>query len=143
MCLNKTTFALKYNKRRKEYIGVGYKVFEKGELANYNRIGQWSSATGYFSQVDDSKTLTRLIIDDNYHSDKTSAERLYHPGFHIFLNAEDAKKYNKYGTVYKVEYTGVVAFGTNLTNYSDSGDCVIALRMKILPLKSIKPKKKS
>jgi hypothetical protein len=55
----------------------------------------------------------------------------YLPGFHIFLDLEGALEYGE-KDIYEVEFTDVIAFGTNSTRRAGYKNCVVANRMKIL-----------
>ena len=69
--------------------------------------------------------------------------KLYPPGFHIFLNAIDAKNYG-IGALVQVHFKDVIAFGKQITGYNllcdkvYNTDCVISRYMKIVDVLSIK-----
>lgn len=59
-------------------------------------------------------------------------DRCYIPGFHIFLNKEDAQNYcQEKSVLVKVKFRGVLAFGKDQTNTIDK-PCIIASHMKIV-----------
>lgn len=134
MCLKSTKdgFALEYDSNVKDFVGYGYKILEE---VVYNKYKRWKEAKG--NKFDEN--LYALKAEVNTSDNKS----VYYPGFHIFINKEDARNYRhaEYGSkVVKVKYRGVVAFGTNEVDFINKniygnktyGPCVIARYMKLV-----------
>lgn len=124
MCMNSVKFALEYDKNARDYVGYGYKRLEDYEYKKYKK---WCVADGDWGDVRKDKTINLRNTKVNGNTKKLS----YIPGFHIFLNKEDADAYSEYGNTIKVKFRGVLAFGTNETRFG-SRDCVIATHMKLV-----------
>jgi hypothetical protein len=143
MCLHKITFSLNRNDEG-EYVGKGYKVIDivtrwdgkeldKPELVSQNR--DYFYAQNEWMQTNPAyQTQQEIWEEDNLK---------YYPGFHIFLNLDDARAHAKPsgGNVFEVEYQNVLAFGPNLVSVSFNedgavinkyGDCIVAQKLRIL-----------
>jgi hypothetical protein len=127
MCLKSVDVALEWDARDKDYVGYGYKNISKYEFtaAPFHielrpSSKRWKKATG----------KNRGMFD----TIKSSGKKRYVPGFHIFLNLEDAKNYSG-SLLVKVKYKGILAFGKNTNSVSSAGKpCVIAKDMKIVEI---------
>jgi hypothetical protein len=128
MCLHETQLVLTWDKNAKAYVGEGYKNLPKEKVG---RLGRWQEAIGNSSGYGKPEELRSRF-------QTTDTSKVYHPGFHIFLNEQDAREY-KYGKlsneIVKVKFKVVLAFGTNEVNYKSGvgmayGPCVIAQYMK-------------
>lgn len=141
MCLSTVALKLTYNKAQRAFIGVGYKNIESeyvkdgkilwSELPSCYGKG-WKDSFLYKGKQDGS--FARSKIDYTVSSDDDINVE-YAPGFHIFLNQEDAELYGaaKYGAVIKVEFKEVLAYGENYNGEQD-GPCVVARRMRVVEL---------
>lgn len=139
MCLKSVELSMRWNPKDRAYIGVGYKrmhCLDKTGRLNYsvmlNRYSRKFTEFNpkYMFQYDTIESLDRTQ---------------YHPGFHIFINKEDAVNY-KFGMtrdvhdVVKVEFKEILAYGYNkLSHYqekpnSNTNNCVIARYMRIVGL---------
>lgn len=139
MCLKNVDLNLTFN--GKEFVGKGYKSYHIEDIRNLGR-GKWIQAKGcgFASAFKTSRSRLKNIVN-------SSGLEKYFPGFHIFLEYEDALSYNAasknsaYNStrqLVKVKYKGVTGFGTNKAGYSGYKPCVIALFMKIEKVYSIK-----
>ena len=127
MCLNNVDFALEWDKGTRQYVGYGYKKILNRLLPKYKR---WQEATG-----DIDGCVTKPDLRKAISSSFSDGCKNYHPGFHIFLNKDDAvnygSSYNK--SVVKVKFYGVIAFGDNETyTQSKYGPCIITTHMKLV-----------
>lgn len=128
MCLANVDFAMKFWKEENCYFGTGYKIFE-GTVPPLN---EWLEADGCYYSFRDENHLKNHGLYKGYGEHDA---QLYPLGFHIFLKPEHAKNYS-YGSreVYKVDFTDVLAFGTNKTYGNQQYEkCVIAKWMWIHP----------
>lgn len=126
MCLNSVELNLFWNKNAREYIGTGYKKIRVGHLSRYGRVGRWIEATGEHNNPDAKLNKITLAANDG---------KQYHPGFHVFLKKNDAKKYCNvlYNyEVWEVQFKGVISFGENETDDYNYGPCVISRYMKLV-----------
>lgn len=121
MCLTTEKLRMCYWPKYDTYIGIGYKILSP----HYERFDVWQEAHG-----NNEYELKKTGIG----SDNDNDLNLYIAGFHIFLNPDDAKNYDRDGfdnfgyNVYKVDYTDVVGFGTQESNGKNK-PCVITRYM--------------
>ena len=116
MCLSTVNFSLTWDKRNKFYLGYGYKSVCQATL---NKLRTWQEATGWHTDcLNKAQTQSEDRVD-------------YIPGFHIFLNEPDARKYWSGGIIIRVKFREVLSFGTNETLCTEYGPCVIARYMKL------------
>jgi len=144
MCLSSVSLNLEYNAKEGCFIGYGYKklagnVVDKKRRVNNSLITRrnvgnvaklengWLESVGaksYDSETPDNESI--ILSEDN---------KLYYPGFHIFLKEEDAKNYPyTNGDVVLVKFSEVTSFGRNQTGSYQYGNCVVAKYMKIMGL---------
>jgi len=115
MCLREVNLKLNYDEKEKKYVGHGYKsmTIKKGDL------GKWKEARG------------EGVLKSSQEYSTISGE--YVPGFHIFLDLEDAKRYGN-GPYYQVKFREVLAFGDNEAGWigptKQYGDCVVSRYIK-------------
>ncbi len=107
-----------YDRRTKTYTGMGYKHVHKDRTCYNGKylLNRWMDAEG----------ITELEF--------TNTHKAYHPGFHIFLNKEDAMNYPSAsgGEIWEVKYRNVISFGSNKCHKTNTdGPCVIAAQMKL------------
>lgn len=122
MCLNKVSLNLKYDKKRKEFIGIGYKSICDEDRYSTN----WMTAKGVRSYSQNKNTRKDFSLIE-YADDGTE----YFPGFHIFLDIKNAISYYTDSSIYLVEYKNVVSYGLNETGNNNFGSCVIATQMRL------------
>ena len=145
MCLKTTELALHWDEEEQTYVGTGYKTYD-GLNHNWNginfKIGKWFNFNPKNWKYNNKLSYREFNKYERY-CEEGDDNKKYVPGFHIFLEAIDAKNYgNAY--VYEVMYKNVLGFGTNSVTGSIDGPCVIAADMKIvrkLNKRSIKQKK--
>lgn len=129
MCLRTIALNLKWEKKEKNYVGYGYKKLKKEFLVRRGYCkNQWRKATGSINRSDIEMSLECSL-------ENSSDYKRYHPGYHIFLNYEDAKKYGgRYneGRIYKVKFKGVISFGTNKAGFKLKAPCVVTTHVKLL-----------
>ena len=133
MCLNTVELALYWNETEQAYVGTGYKSYVQLSC-NWNyinfKIGKWFNFNPKNWKYNDKLSYHEINKYERYCEEGDDSKK-YVPGFHIFLKAIDAKNYgNAY--VYEVMYKNVLGFGTNHTNGTIAGQCVIAADMKIV-----------
>ena len=138
MCLQKVDLNLMWDARQQDYVGYGYKVMHDNEIPKYKK---WKMAGGNFHKVLTPSNRKERWMKNTIES-SIKGKKLYHPGFHIFLNKEDARCYNTTTTLVKVMFKGVLVFGTNFThtywnykrnkNVNNYAPCVVATHMKIV-----------
>ena len=145
MCMSTVSFATTY--RNGEYVGVGYKVIENYDLDDSpikNDKIQWKVIREHYHK-DWSNVWTKANTPAKLriHSDEDSTNKIkgaygeyfekkdYPRGFHIFLTQEDAQAYDTDGTVVKVEFKEILAFGNNLAGHYNR-PCVITNWMRIV-----------
>lgn len=113
MCLSTVDFALHWDDQVKDFVGYGWKYG-----ITVPKRGKWYLASGTRYSFREKLKDTFIISDD---------DKAYPPGFHIFLEKEDAENYGSDSSrVYRVAYRNVLAFGANECNRKDDGSCVIA-----------------
>lgn len=141
MCLQKTDLNLSWNAKEECFVGYGYKAMDvtdkngrinKSVMKNFlkNVIvlpDGWYEACGHWGNVEG---CDKIVKNDNVIW--TNRGQPYWPGFHIFLNQEDAETYNKYTDVVKVMYNDLIAIGVNANGNNGYGKTVIASYMKIV-----------
>lgn len=120
MCLLQVYFSANYNKTKKQYVNVGYKVFTK------QMDGPFFNARPIYK--------TGVWIKDNKHG-LIGSNKLYQHGFHLFLNKNDAFNFMDvegiYGYVFKINFKNIVAIGTQHTNNKNCL-CIVAREIKLL-----------
>lgn len=128
MCLSSVSLNLNvYDKSVKDFIGYGYKKLHIDVIKKYGN--KWNKATGS-TDNDDTSLEDEGVI-------KASDNQEYYPGFHIFLNKENAENYagnhiSSWRKVVKVAFRGVLTFGFNKAGTA-KGLCVVTKYMKVLP----------
>jgi hypothetical protein len=127
MCLKTVGVALDYDKQAHAFIGYGYKRMNPLIAKKHKK---WVRANGDREYLDKNSKLSSsyVVSDSDYKS--------YVPGFHIWINEEDAQDYEHGdGPVVKVKYKGIIAFGQNSLDCYDKnakdGPCVVAEWMKL------------
>lgn len=127
MCLTKVAVTV-----NGKGIGIGYKLipfaaFNSVISADKFTICQFALKKKWSKQW--RKSCYRGMEYDD------SGNKVYPPGFHIFLRAQDAQKYSDDGFLVQVEYQNILAFGTNETGYGKyNAACVIANHMRIVKI---------
>lgn len=126
-----STVAFSFEKN-KDY-GIGYKAY-KTKIINGKRELYGPLTKHYQNQkISKNKWLLSSKIGSIYSDDDKS----YNPGFHIFLNQQDAENYYSYKNnvvIVRVKFKDVVGFGTNGTSagiLSTAGPCIIARKMLV------------
>lgn len=134
MCLTTERLNMVYCPEENDFIGTGYKViklFDKLGRLNLSKSKiktKWTEAVGNWDEKKFSSN--RIMPDIGINS--------YWPGFHIFLNLEDAIKYSTHLTLVEVKYKSVTGFGNNQTEHHLKGPCVIARYAKISKIISLR-----
>lgn len=131
MCLESVQLNLEYNEEEKDFVGYGYKsliLCDKTGRINFSVPTikkHWTEAKCdlYVKRVNPLLSKTRSCNNKEYW-----------PGFHIFLDIEDAKKYNTCGTIVKVMFKGVTSFGYNQSGTNKCGKCVVSRYAKIVEI---------
>ena len=119
MCMSTVQFALEYDKGCRDFVGIGYKKVTETKSTNK----KWQEAKGGWGSKSSSLKTSEKTGPHN---------KQYIPGFHIFLNKNNAETYGGGGScIVKVKYRGVLAFGKNETG-GGYGDCIIASHMKVV-----------
>lgn len=122
MCLSTEKLHMKFWPEYNTYYGVGYKNL----YAGYKPVDVWQEATGRSKKKHCPKK--GIELDGGLGNE-------YPAGFHIFLNIEDAKRYDRGyedGTshIFRVDFTDVIGFGQQYAGGADR-DCVIARWMYV------------
>lgn len=137
MCLNTVELNLRWSRHAKAYLGTGYKRIN--DLSLYNKIGRWTRAGGNQYSKSEKGVHNELVRVDYTNLQMSPDWKEYHPGFHIFLNEDDAKNYmHCYGKLYQVQFKNVLSFGKNEVNYQPNnydrnfGPCVVTEYMRIV-----------
>lgn len=143
MCLTTADLAISYSKEEKAFVGIGYKKMVLRDIngrINWSIIGgknKWLEAEGQNPVFEHKRYVDKYAVEVVLSS--KSRNGFYYPGFHIFLEKNDAKRYlnSKDFSVVKVMYKNIVAFGENFVTYDDTGSkilgkCVVAEYMKYL-----------
>lgn len=117
-------------------LETGYKVFHKLEDGRYNGVYYGRCGGDAFD-----KGEVYTLGDTYYTGGSLHCAPWYTRAYHIFTNINDAVEYSlRYHPVVekgkrvvcKVNYTKVVARGTQYTGYYEGRTCVSALEMTIL-----------
>lgn len=119
MCLQSAKLSMKFSPEYDTYIGIGYK-----SSLTVQKVGEWVEAKGWKRRKPE--TLKRIGLQEEY--DYYGKE--YLAGFHIFLDQCDAVNFNPYNDIYEVEFSDVIAFGTQYTHAGVYKDCVVTRWIK-------------
>lgn len=137
MCLSTVNLNLEYSKSDKCFVGTGYKGCEE-ELIEGGKL-MWSRLPSYYTKkwvdaslrpkvtVDYMAPVQLTRLEDAYDSSS------YYPGFHIWLNPEDAMHYLGSNYALEVKFKEVTSFGTNSCVGSPKS-CVVARFLKVVKL---------
>ena len=153
MRLTKTLFTTNYNRESKSFIGVGYKMLDPLGLMKSQKLQPKSDTAEqckYFNlEFKDNPTWKKAAFSfvtngtpKPSNLESTVNGDSYPPGFHIFLNMQDAERYDS-GVLVEVQYKDVLCFGTQntggiFTKKTYDAPCIIARQMKLIrPLKFV------
>ncbi len=141
MCMSTVAFASTYDKKREEFIGIGYKNLSKFEVctkeSKYEKLlphkKTWKQAS-LTKGGSRNRDLTLMV-----HAVSNGQVRAYAPGFHIWTCEKDAVDYSGSDSskvIVKVEFKDVIAFGTNEVYGAgmtyDKRPCIIARWMRLV-----------
>jgi hypothetical protein len=112
MCLYKVT-KTRFNKKTREKVYIGYKVFDSWYNSLYNRL-----ILGFMRRKYNGSSIVKL---DKWLTSRKTTKIIandgnrYVPGFHIYTKRKDAEDVHRIftdsTTIVKVRYTGVLAKG--------------------------------
>lgn len=125
MCLTKVSFTLDENG-----VGVGYKLLPAEAFDSKGRFN-----TSLSKQKGWSKEWKK--IEPRKQKINARDKQEYVPGYHIFLNKEDARNYrHSYSdsVLVKVEFRGIMTLGTNETTRDEYGPCIVAKEMRVVEI---------
>lgn len=153
MCLTDAHFTTSYDCESKSFIGVGYKILDPDTFMKRKSkqpINTDLSFSKYFNlEFKDNPTWKKAAFSfvtngtpKPSNLESTVYGDSYPPGFHIFLNMQDAERYDS-GVLVEVQYKDVLCFGTQntggiFTKKTYDAPCIIARQMKLIrPLKFV------
>lgn len=142
MCLSDVSLNMFYDEKEKDFVGIGYKVLPiidlkrrvNWSLSSRLKPNIWLEASGYWENAPSSnKKVRENELKSNIYAIN---EKIYWPGYHIFLNIEDAISYNDYCSLIEVKFKNVTGFGNQGTNHKNGANCVIARYAKVTKILS-------
>lgn len=139
-CLFSVDLQLNWNNKEQEFVGFGYKAYQKYLFDSIGRIkntavnkGVKLSKSKWMEATADGNGNEYLLMSGTYYNDSSIR---YFPGFHIFEDIDSARGYGlRYFMDFKlvkVIYKNIVASGTNYAGLLGYKRCIVARNMKIL-----------
>lgn len=141
MCMSSIKFMLNLRPNDDgDFVGVGFKSLPSNFILD--KTGRINYAKKNMKKRQWSKNWKDAFSHSGPTTIKASRGGWYQRGFHIFLNMEDARKYESSGVLVRVEFKNVLAFGNNPVrsyqfwpfSYSVNtyGPCIISQYMRIV-----------